>query len=100
MIKFGKTHEEALVLKQEAIRKKIYGVEKYAWYPVRIVSGEWIWFTKYFSYYTGGVSPSTKELFLIGNNLLGDRKRNCLSRDPKYVDLSTDFVSFSGGYEY
>jgi hypothetical protein len=52
---FGKSYKEKKRAEQEDIKAKINGVEEFAWLPVRLANGKWIWLQKYYAYYHGGV---------------------------------------------
>lgn len=96
MIKFGKTNEEKRELKikefyknQEKIERLMNGVKKFAWFPVKIDTGEYVWLTKYYQYYSAYRS-------LTGNIVLctEDDKpiiRNYLDEDSKYIGFFTQY---------
>jgi hypothetical protein len=91
MIKFGKTHEEKRKIqmeeynKEQARRKTLMnGVKKFAWWPVQIDTGEYVWLTKYYQYYSACIMSEQKVYFVTKSN----NKpviRNYLNEDPNYI---------------
>lgn len=53
MIKFGKSYEIKQSERQCKIRQKVFGVKKFSWLPVQIVTGEYVWLCHYYRYYDG-----------------------------------------------
>lgn len=47
----GKTTAQKLAEKNAKIMRLLKGVSKYAWYPVKLDTGQWIWFDYYYAYY-------------------------------------------------
>ena len=96
MIKFGKTNEERLNLKmkgyqkeQERRKRLMNGVKKFAWFPVKIDTGEYVWLTTYYQYY------SASELY-VGNIIFSTKDdkpiiRNYLNEDPKYIGVFSQY---------
>ena len=48
---FGKTDSQKLAERNAKILRKAKGVSKYAWYPVKVDNGQWIWLEFYYAYY-------------------------------------------------
>lgn len=87
---FGKSTSDQFMLEQEEIRKKIYGVERFAHVlPVKLKSGQWIWREKYYSYYHGGTNEDgTLFLWSSSPDSYTPFCRNYLHRDEAHVSLT------------
>lgn len=60
---FGKTTEAIEEAKQVEIKACIQGRKEFAWFPVKLKSGRYIWLEHYYAYYHGG-HKSDGKLFL------------------------------------
>ena len=94
MIKFGKTNEEALVIEQKKYNKEqmklerlMNGVKKFAWLPVKIMSGEYVWLTTYYQYYSAYVFYKNNIRLILDNN---DKPivRNYLDKSSEYINAA------------
>ena len=96
MIKFGKTNEEKRELKikkfykdQEKLKRLMNGVKKFAWFPVKIDTGEYVWLTTYYQYYSAYKSLTGNIMRCTDGD--GTTIRNYLNEDPKYIGPFTQY---------
>ena len=48
---FGKTHAQRRRAEQLDAIRKIHGIKKFAWRPVKLTSGQYAWLVPYYEYY-------------------------------------------------
>jgi hypothetical protein len=92
MFKFGKTNIEKYYIRKNKIERMIHGIKKYAWFPIKIETGEYIWLTTYYKYYRGMIrtfayqkSDDSKK---ISTDLEIDSKIfNFLTKDEKNINI-------------
>jgi len=51
---FGKTYVEQKTDRDADRERKMQGVKKFAFMPVELVDGRWVFFQFYYRYYSGG----------------------------------------------
>lgn len=84
MIKFGKIYIKRYKKEKDKIIGMIYGVEKYAWLPIRLKNGKWFWLGKYYKYYDGGEDSKG---FWLNYCAVTPISRNYLSRSSSHVKI-------------
>ena len=91
MIRFGKTDEERLALKtkayqkeQERRRRLMNGVKKFAWFPIKINTGEYVWLATYYQYYSAH-SLYKGNIVLTTDSRNKPIVRNYLDRNSEYI---------------
>ena len=67
-------------------RKLITGVKHFAWLPVRLELGGWVWLMSYYRYYNGYVCPDNTLMLWAGafNDEL-PQPRNYLEKRDEYI---------------
>ena len=86
---FGKSAEEYNKAEQEEILAKSHGVERFAYLPVRLTNGRYVWWQKYFAYYHAG-RDSHNQLFLWSSSpdTYSPYYKAYLERDEAHVQIT------------
>ena len=88
---FGKSKEEKKSIKQAHIKNKIFnGISKFAYFPVCLENGKYIWLEFYYSYYIGGKNNDGDYFILYSSGYSSDYSelyRNYTYRDNLHINF-------------
>lgn len=79
---FGKTYERQRQEESEKAKKRIFGIKKFAWYPVQLRSGNFIFCDWYYEYSSGSLD-SFSNYYEVDSS---DKRR--------YASPSDDYVCY------
>ena len=86
---FGKSNEQDNATKQTKIKAMIGGMREYAWLPVKLANGRWVWLEHYYAYYHGGTNEDgTYFLWSASRDSYSPYSNNHLNPDFKHRSLS------------
>ena len=94
-MRFGKTEAEKAMKEQEKIVLKICGIKKFAFFPVRLKDGTYVWMEYYYSYYHGAVAVDGS-LYLYGGGYSSSDEcgGDWTDAHDNYLDLDFRHINF------
>lgn len=81
---FGKTKDQQEKIQSQQAKEKIFGKKKFAFLPVELVDGRFIWLSFYYVYHNGHYDILTKKFSLVNEDSDGYVR---LERNMEYVCL-------------